>query len=143
MSTTTMKSIITIALLLSAIFSYGQKTKTKPCSRCWSYADNLTAIDSMRLWIDKVDHMYENLANQSIRLNRLCDQIDEMNFKMVLLFKIVQKQDTITGLLSARILALESRPYFSIDSSGRLWGGPINTFVTGTAVLDSAIKRKP
>lgn len=117
-----MKSIITIALLLSVMTSYGQKTKAKPCSRCWSYADNLTAIDSMRLWIDKVDHMY---AWQ-------CEQRD-----------IIWKLSRAVDILQARIEVLEKRPYFSIDTSGRPWNSRPNAYVTGTAVLDSATKRKP
>jgi hypothetical protein len=94
-----MKSIITMALLLSAIFSYGQKVKTIPFPKSSSYADNLTALDSLRLWIDKIDHMY----------TWQCEQRD-----------IIWKLSQAVDILEARIEVLEKRPYLSIDTTMRI-----------------------
>lgn len=118
-----MKSILTIVLLLSAIFSYGQKTKTKPCSKCWSYADNLTTIDSLRLWIDKVNHMYCWEGQQWDALWNLLRAVD---------------------ILQARIEVLEKSPFFETDSTKRIIA-PKTYSTTGRMVdaFDSIVKLLP
>jgi hypothetical protein len=111
-----MKSIIIIGLMLSALFSYGQKKQSG------SVADPVAS--RLNLWIDKVDHLYV----------WQCEQRD-------ILWKLSRRVDS----LITRIEALENRPqpFFKIDSSGHFWTNLINTFVTGTAILDTAAKKKP
>lgn len=135
-----MKSTLTTTLLLSAIFSgYGQSRYPQVKD---SYDGRLSSLGNLWAYVERVDHALDS-ANKTIDslTKELRYQRILLQFNTDMSNYYIRKVDS----LKTRIETLESRPslFFHIDSSGRFFNNPINTFVTGTAVLDTAVKRKP